>query len=89
MNTQATRPWFATTAALVGSDHNAGLAIDDTVTEGLGAESSENDAVNGTNTGACEEGSRGVPCHGKVDADGIALLDTKLLEHLGDLACLA
>lgn len=80
---------FASTAALVGGNDHAGLAIDDAVTERLGAKAGKDDAVDGADTGASEKGGGGIPCHGQIDADGVALADAKLLEHIGDFAGLA
>lgn len=80
---------LASTATLIGCDNHTRRAIDDTITEGLSAKSSENNAVHSTNTSASEEGSGRVPCHGQVNTDGIALVHTKLLKDVGDPASLA
>lgn len=80
------RDRLASTAALVGSDDDAGLAVVDTVAEGLGREPSEDDGVDGTDTRAGEECSDGLPCHRHVDRDGVALFDTIRLEDVGDAA---
>ena len=80
------RNWFATTAALVRGDHDAGLAVVNAVAERLGRESSKNDGVNGTDTRAGEEGCDCLPCHGHVNRNGVALFHTPLLEDIGDAA---
>lgn len=80
------RDALAAAAALVGGDDDAGLAVVDTVAEGLGREAGEDDGVDGADAGAGEEGGDGLPGHGQVDRDGVALLDTPGLEHVCDAA---
>ena len=45
--------------------------------------------MNSTDPGAGEEGGDSLPCHGKVDGDGVALLHTVGCEDIGDAASLA
>lgn len=42
--------------------------------------------MDGANTGAGKESSDCVPCHGKVDRDGVTLLDAEALEDVCDFA---
>jgi len=42
--------------------------------------------VNGTDTSAGKESGNGVPGHGHVDGNGVALLDSHTLEDIGDAA---
>ena len=83
------RNGLATAAALVGSDHDTGLAVVDAVAERLRGEASEDDGVDGAEAGAGEEGGDSLPGHGHVDGDGVALLDAPLLEDVRDAAGLA
>ena len=71
-------------AALVSRDHDATLAVLDTVAEGFGREAGEDDRVHCADAGAGEEGGDGLPGHGEVDGDGVALFDTEGLENVGD-----
>jgi hypothetical protein len=73
-----------TAAPFVGSKDNTALAVIDTVTEGLRRETSEHHRVDGTNARTGEEGGDGLPCHGKVDRDSVAFLDTKRFEYIGN-----
>jgi hypothetical protein len=77
---------LATTPALVGSDEDARLAVEHAITQGLGGETGEDDGVDSANSGTGEEGGDGVPSHGEVDRDGVALLDTPRPEDVGDAA---
>lgn len=58
---------FTASLAFVGCDKDSGLAILHTVAEGLCREPSKDDGVDGTDTGAGEEGCNSVPCHGEVN----------------------
>ena len=77
---------LSTTATLVGCDENLGLAILNTISQRFGRESSKDDRVDRANASASEEGSDGLPCHRKIDRDGITLLDAEGLENIGDAA---
>ena len=77
---------LATTPSLVRSDEDARLAVDHTITKGLGGETGEDDGVDSANSGAGEEGGDGVPSHGEVDRNGVALLDAPGPEDVGDAA---
>lgn len=83
------RDRLSATTTLIGSDDDARLAVIDAVAERFRREASENYGVDGTNTCAGEEGSDGLPGHGKVDGDCVALLDAVGLEHVRDAADLA
>lgn len=50
------RDGLASTLALIGGDDDARLGVLDSVAEGLGGESSEDDRVDGSETGASKEG---------------------------------
>ena len=58
---------LATTAAFIGGDYDAGLAVVDTVAERLRRKAGEDDGVDGADTRASHEGSDGLPGHGQVD----------------------
>jgi hypothetical protein len=58
----------------------------DTVTERLCGEAGKDNGMDSTDTGTGEECSHGLPGHGQVDGDGVALFDTKALEDVGDTA---
>jgi len=66
-----------TATPFISSKDDAALAVVDAITKSLRGKASEYDRVNGTNTCTGEEGSDSLPCHGKIDRDGVALLDTK------------
>ena len=68
---------LATTTSFIGGDDHSASAIDNSVAESLGAESGEDHGVYGTNTGTCEERGGGLPGHGKVNRDSVALLNAK------------
>ena len=80
---------LSTPSSLIRGDQNPGLAIVNSITEGFRRETSEDDRVYGTNTCAGEESSHGLPVHGKIDADGVTLLDTEGFENVGDSAYFA
>ena len=75
---------LAATLSLIGGDNNLGAGVNQTVAEGVRRKTSENHGVNGTDTGAGQEGNQGLGNHGQVDAHGVALLDTLLLQSPGD-----
>lgn len=89
VNDSLGRDSLAAALALVRGNEDAGLAVLDTVAERLGREAGKDDRVNGADASTGEEGGNGVPGHGQVDGDGIALLDSKGLEDVGDGADLA
>lgn len=70
-------------SALIGGDQNTGFAIQDAVSKGLRGETSKDDRVNCTDTGAGQESGNGMPGHGQVDGDGVTLLDSHSLEDIG------
>lgn len=75
---------LATTLTLVRGDNNLGSSIKDTVTQGVRGETSEDNGVNGTDTGTGEKSHNGFRNHGKVDRDSVTLLDTPLLQDPGN-----
>lgn len=78
------RNGLPTAAPFVGGKDDVALAVIDAVTKSLGGKASEYDRVDSTDARASEEGSDGLPCHGKVDGDGVALFDTEGFEYIGD-----
>ena len=80
------RDGLATAPALVRGDDDAGPAVVDAVPERLGREAREDDGVDGADAGAGEEGGDGLPGHGHVDRDGVALLHAVGLEDVGEAA---
>ena len=83
------RDRLSATTALVRGDEDARLAVVHPITEGLRRETGEHDRVHSANSRAGEEGGDGLPCHGKVDGHGVALLHAERLEHVRDAADLA
>ena len=75
---------LAAAATLVGGEDDAAAAVLDAVAEGLGGEAGEDDGVDGADAGAGEEGGDGVPGHGEVEGDGVALADAEGLEDVGE-----
>jgi len=73
----------STTPTLIGCDDDAGLAILDAIAEGRSREASENNRVDCANTSTSEECHDGLPGHGKVYRNGIALFHAELLEDIG------
>ena len=76
---------LATALALIGGDDDLGLGIDDTVAEGVGGETGENDGVDGADSAAGKQGNDGLGNHGEVDGDGVTLLDAQVGEDMGEL----
>lgn len=80
---------LSTALALISSDDNLALGVDDTIAEGVGRETGEDNRVDGANSAAGEEGNKSLGNHGEVDGDGVSLTHTHVLQHicqLGDLA---
>jgi hypothetical protein len=75
---------LATSTTFVTGKDDARFAVPNTITEGLGAKTSENDGVYGTNTSASEEGSNGLPSHGQVYGDGVSFLYAQVFENVGN-----
>lgn len=75
--------------SLVCGDDDPRLAVIDTIAKGFGREPSEHNSVDGTNASAGEECSNSLPSHGQVDGDGVSLLDTPRLQHVGNARYLA
>lgn len=80
---------LTTTSALIRGDDDLGVCVDDTVFQRVGGETSKDDRVNSTDTSASKEGNDGLGNHGHVKSNSVALLDTHLLESVGQLADLA
>jgi hypothetical protein len=80
---------LASPPAFIAGDDYTGATILDAIAERLCGKSSEDYRVDRTNASASKEGSHGLPGHGEVDRDSIALLDAKRLENIGDRTDLA
>lgn len=80
---------LAAALALVRGDDDAGIGVQDTVAQGVGGEAGKDDGVDGANSDTGENGDNGLGNHGKVNGDGVTLLDAHLLEGPGDLADIA
>ena len=80
---------LATALALVRGYDDLALGIDDPVAQRVGRETGENDRVDGSDSGAGEEGDESLGNHGEVDGYGVALADAHLLEDVGGLGDLA
>mmetsp|Transcript_74069 Transcript_74069/g.197453 ORF Transcript_74069/g.197453 Transcript_74069/m.197453 type:complete len:265 (+) Transcript_74069:1676-2470(+) len=70
----------------VGSDEDLGLGVQETSANCLGRETTEHNRVHSTNTGACQHGDGELENHGKVDGHNVALLNTKRLQNISELA---
>jgi hypothetical protein len=82
------RDRLPTALTLVRSDKDAGFAIVHAIAKRFRRETGEDDRVDGANASAGKEGGDGVPGHGEVDGDGVALFDAERLEDVGDAAYL-
>jgi hypothetical protein len=71
---------LAAALALVRGDDDLGGGVDDTIAERVGGETGEHDRVHGSDTCASQESDQRLWNHGKVESDGVALLDA----HLGE-----
>ena len=76
----------ATAEAAVGSNEQLGLGVFDAVTDGIGAEAAEDDAVGSADAGAGQHGNGQFGHHGQVDGHPVALRDAEALEHVCELA---
>ena len=68
---------LATATAFVGGDDDSAATVDHSLAEGLGAETGKDYRVDGSNASTCKERGGGLPGHGKVDGDSVALLDAE------------
>ena len=80
---------LAATVAAVCGDDELRAGVGQTVLDALGAESAEDDAMNGSDPGAGQHRDGGLGDQGHVDKDAVPLLDSVALEHIGKLANLA
>ena len=78
------RDRLASTPAFIRCDNNTTFAILNTITERLGGKPCKNDRMHGTNTSAGKKSRHGLPSHREVYRNGIALLDTKRFENIGN-----
>ena len=70
--------------APVGGDHQLGLRVVDPVPQGFGAESPEDHAVGGADSGASQQGDGQFRDHGHVDGDPVTLPDPQPLHGIGE-----
>ena len=75
--------------AAVGGDHRFGVAVDDALGEGLGAEAAENHRVGGADAGTGQHRHRRLRDHRQVDGNAVTFADPLALQHVGELADLA
>ena len=76
----------AAASSLVGGHHQLGACIDNAVTDGLRAESSEDDRVDGADPRAGEHRVGKLRNHGHVNAHPVASADAVITEDVGDPA---
>ncbi len=72
--------------ALIGGDHELGVAVHDPPGQGFGREAAEHDGVHRAYPGAGQHGIGRLQDHRHVDRDPVALPDAHLLQHIGELA---
>ena len=77
---------FAAAVAGIGGDQHGGVGIQDAVLQGIGAEAPEDDAVDGPDPGAGQQGDRQFGDHGHVDRDPVPFLHPFLLQDVGEFA---
>lgn len=69
---------------LIASNHNTRFTILDTVAKRLRREAGENHGVDCADSSASKESCDGMPSHGKIDGDSVALFDAERLQDIGD-----
>lgn len=77
---------FPTSATFVCGQNNARLTIKNAIAERFRAKPSKNNRVYSSNTSAGEESGNGLPCHGQVNRNCIALFDAKPFEDIRNRA---
>jgi hypothetical protein len=77
---------LAGTIAPVAGDQGLCLAVLNPVPQGLGAESAEDDTVNGADPCARKHRNGELHDHGQVNGDTVSLFHPELLQHVGELA---
>lgn len=75
---------LSATFALVRGDEDTAFTVLRAITERFGGETGKDDRVNCTDTCAGKEGGDGLPGHGEVNGDGVALLDAEFFEDISD-----
>jgi hypothetical protein len=75
---------LASTPAFIRCDDNTTFTILDTIAERFGREPCKDDRMDGTNTCTSKKSRYRLPSHWEVDRDGVALLNTKRFENIGD-----
>jgi hypothetical protein len=76
---------LAAALAFVGGNDNLGLCVNDTVTQRVGAEASEDHGVDSANTRAGKECNDSFGNHRHVKSDCVTLLHAHLLQHPREL----
>src|SRR5574343_171142 len=79
------RNGLAAAELAVGGDQGNRAGVVDTVTQGLSGEATENDGVDGTDTGTGLHRANAFDGHRHVDDDAIALLDAHATQGVGEL----
>ena len=74
------------TVPTVSGDHDFCPAVGYAILDALGTEAAKDDAVNGTDAGACKHGYRGLRNQWHVDQDTVSIFDTVSFEDIGELA---
>lgn len=77
---------LSTALSLVRSNDYPAATVHHPLAERLGAKPSEDDGVDGSNACTSQECRYGLPGHGKIDGNGIPLLDAERSEDIGDAA---
>lgn len=78
------RDGLASAFALIRCDEDTRFAILDAIPKRLCRKAGEDNRVDGANSRTSKEGGHGLPCHGKVDRYGVALLHSKGFEDVGN-----
>ena len=74
----------AAVACVLGEDGDA-LAVVDAVGDGVGGEAAEDDGVDGTDAGACEQRDGELGAHAHVDGDSVSAMDAEGFQDVGEL----
>jgi len=77
---------LTTTLTFISGDDDLALGIVDSILEGAGRETSENDGVDSTNSRDSQKGDESLGNHGQVNGNRVTLLDTKALEDTSNFA---
>lgn len=78
--------WFLATPSTIGSDQKLRLAIEHAFCQRIGREASENNGVYGSNASTGQHSDGQFQNHGHINRDAIALLNTMILQNVGEAA---